>query len=552
MPLFEVGDGRARVVQPARPGADSFAEDVAAILGQHLDVVLGEPALVVHLRSGAGRADLPDVLAIDVHRSPIVVDVVPVLDEAALMATLQRAGAVARLSRRAVAHLFHPQAPERFDAAVRDFLDSVAMSAGEPRRPGMRVVLLCGQVAPQAADTLAFWRARGRLDVVRVGAVLGQDGRRLLSVETLADLGALDSVAERGAEAQGTGPLRPVPNGVLPPDVTQSLPIVSARDLDALHAVIGAEQEAAASPSEVRSVVPRIANPVLVAPRGSAAVVPGGNPTASTPARGGPGVGRTGLADRAFAPGPRPTGSSAAGQASRVVAPVLLPPPPGAVQRQLAEPGRPPGAGLVAEPAWMSGREHSVAALRTREAPGEPPTTRPYVIVPPPPPPPVRRAPDAPPAQSVPAQAALPSGGVLPAPGSADRSATLRAIDPSSIPRLADERDPVAGPRDTTLFTTGERVPTTPPEPHPQLRTLAAATGAPAALVWHRRRRAQRLVAWLRADGLLALSSGELFADPSRAAAVAAGLDGDVDGWRAWRFGDDGPTLQEAVVLVEG
>jgi hypothetical protein len=56
----------------------------------------------------------------------------------------------------------------------------------------------------------------------------------------------------------------------------------------------------------------------------------------------------------------------------------------------------------------------------------------------------------------------------------------------------------------------------------------------------------------LRADGLLALSSGELFADPSRAASVAAGIDGEVDGWRAWRFGETGPTLEEAVALVEG
>ncbi|MCG2800070.1 MAG: hypothetical protein L6367_16215 [Cellulomonas sp.] len=510
MPLFEVGDGRARVVQPARPGADSFATEVAAILAQHLDVVLGEPVLVVHLRSGGPRTELPDVVAIDVHRSPVVVDVVPVLDESALMATLQRAGGVARLSRRDVAHLFHPQTPDRFDAAVREFLESVSLSACEPSRPGMRVVLLCEQIAPEAVDTLAFWRARGRLDVVLVGAVLGEDGRRLLTVETLADLGALASAATRGAVAHVNGAVRTGSNGAIPIDVTQSLPIVTARDLDALHAVIGfeADERSGHEPDE-RSVSPRFANPVLVAPRGASAVVAGGSAsaTAPTPARGGPTAAH----------------SSATGKVSRSNPPVLLPPPPGPGQHRPSEPVRPSGAGLLPGPPWSTDREHSVSALRARETPGEPPTTRPYVIVPPPPPPPVRPAPDGPP----------------------QHPATPRPADPRAASRPAD-------PTPAVVRGTGDRVPTELPEPHPQLRTLAEATSAPAALVWHRRRRGQRLAAWLRADGLLALSSGELFADPSRAAAVAAGIDGEVDGWRAWRFGEAGPTLEEAVALVEG
>jgi multidrug efflux system membrane fusion protein len=66
-------------------------------------------------------------------------------------------------------------------------------------------------------------------------------------------------------------------------------------------------------------------------------------------------------------------------------------------------------------------------------------------------------------------------------------------------------------------------------------------------LVWHRVRRNQRLVATLRVDGLIELADGSVHADPSSAATAAADLERPADGWRVWRFGEDGPTLGEAV-----
>jgi L-ascorbate metabolism protein UlaG (beta-lactamase superfamily) len=60
-------------------------------------------------------------------------------------------------------------------------------------------------------------------------------------------------------------------------------------------------------------------------------------------------------------------------------------------------------------------------------------------------------------------------------------------------------------------------------------------------------RRNQRLVATLRVDGLIELEDGSVHADPSTAATAAADLERPADGWRVWRFGEDGPTLGEAV-----
>jgi hypothetical protein len=83
--------------------------------------------------------------------------------------------------------------------------------------------------------------------------------------------------------------------------------------------------------------------------------------------------------------------------------------------------------------------------------------------------------------------------------------------------------------------------------PVPELAALAAAERQAMELVWLRVRRGQRLVATLRADGLIELPDGSVHADPDDAASVAADLERPTDGWRVWRFGDDGPTLGEAV-----
>lgn len=81
----------------------------------------------------------------------------------------------------------------------------------------------------------------------------------------------------------------------------------------------------------------------------------------------------------------------------------------------------------------------------------------------------------------------------------------------------------------------------------PELAALAAAERQAMELVWLRVRRGQRLVATLRADGLIELPDGSVHADPDAAASVAADLERPTDGWRVWRFGDDGPTLGEGV-----
>lgn len=115
------------------------------------------------------------------------------------------------------------------------------------------------------------------------------------------------------------------------------------------------------------------------------------------------------------------------------------------------------------------------------------------------------------------------------------RQPAPRADETTLIPPVVDD---VPAPRDGDAADA---------EPLPELEALAAAERRDLELVWHRVRRNQRLVATLRADGLIQLEDGTVHADPSDAATAAADLERPADGWRVWRFGEDGPTLGEAV-----
>jgi hypothetical protein len=127
-------------------------------------------------------------------------------------------------------------------------------------------------------------------------------------------------------------------------------------------------------------------------------------------------------------------------------------------------------------------------------------------------------------------------------PGRHDPHAAILAAPPAAVPEpfaqlpysIASSPDGLA--LDPAVSTEG---------PLRELAALAAAVRAPAMLVWVRERRGQRLEATLRTDGMIQLPDGAVFADPDVAAARAVNAEGLVDGWRAWRLGDGGPTLAE-------
>ena len=75
-----------------------------------------------------------------------------------------------------------------------------------------------------------------------------------------------------------------------------------------------------------------------------------------------------------------------------------------------------------------------------------------------------------------------------------------------------------------------------------ELAAVAASLGEPTQIVWQRLRRGIYHEAILSVEGVITLSDGRAFTDPTSAANAAQAVT-DADGWRVWRVGVHGPHL---------
>lgn len=187
MPIFELDEGKVRLVQPMQPLAGSFAQECASLLGGHLAAIAGEPLFTVRSRSAVPEhTDAPDLLALDATGRPVVFDVAQVIDDDALITAMRRAGQAGRMTATDLARAYHVD-PARFGVDFAAFREQVTSGPQTSRREGVRLVLLCSEVAAEAADSLAFLRGPGRhVEVFQVGVVRGADDRRLVDVSPLA------------------------------------------------------------------------------------------------------------------------------------------------------------------------------------------------------------------------------------------------------------------------------------------------------------------------------------------------------------------------------
>ncbi|GAA3794375.1 restriction system modified-DNA reader domain-containing protein [Cellulomonas soli] len=187
MPIFELDEGKVRLVQPMQPLAGSFAQECASLLSGHLAAIAGEALFTVRSRAAVPEhTDAPDLLALDASGRPVVFDVAQVIDEDALVTAMRRAGQAGRMTATDLARAYHVD-PARFGVDYAAFREQVSSGPQTSRREGVRLVLLCSEVAAEAVDSLAFLRGPGRhVEVFQVGVVRGADDRRLVDVSPLA------------------------------------------------------------------------------------------------------------------------------------------------------------------------------------------------------------------------------------------------------------------------------------------------------------------------------------------------------------------------------
>ncbi|MGY4643940.1 restriction system modified-DNA reader domain-containing protein [Cellulomonas sp. URHB0016] len=507
MPIFELDEGRPRLVQPMQPLAGSFGQECASLLTHHLAAVAGEPLFAVRFRTGASdHADLPELLALDATGRAVVVEVVQVVDDDAIVTALRHAGIASRMTSTDFARAYHVD-PGRFAVDFAGFREQVAFGTHTSRREGVRLIVLCSEVAAEAGDTLGFLRGPGRhVDVLQVGVVRGVDDRRLLDVSPLATHEGVRRPVEptalrlvRSSEAFATAM-------AYQPERDSHLPTTNPR-----KALTG----------ELRAVTPPQARP---------------GPPAPTP-----------LARRSSATEPTPLPFGSSGQGAGDGRDEDDPTGDGAEPKDDSR-NQPPRTPWSAAPA--DAHDHTDPA-------GLPPvTTLPSVP-----------APGT--SRTVPSKStARPSSATFrPAPATLTPIAGLRAAADDRVRPRPGQADELAGPGGPRPFVApvGDHGPASTPAtgtspadaaqpptrpeplvPLPELATLAKSRRAVTTLVWLRERRGQRFVATLRPDGLLQLSNGRTFADPDAAATSAADSESTLDGWRAWRLGDGGPTLAEA------
>ena len=485
MPLFELDDGRPRLVQPMQPLTGSFAQECASLLIHHLAAIAGEPLFAVRSRTNApDHADLPELLALDATGRAVVVDVVQVVDDDAVIAALRHAGAASRMTTTDLARAYHPD-PSRFAVDFAAFREQAAFGAQSSRREGVRLVLLCSEVAAEAGDTLGFLRGPGRhVDVLQVGVVRGVDDRRLLDVSPLATHeGARRSVEPtalrlvRSSEGFTSGG----------PYESQIPPVPHVRT---------------PATGELRAVTPPAANPVVPAPTPLRA--PATAPTPQATPR----------------PAPRPT---PAPQPTPAPAPVLQP-----------SADKPRGSSTIHDAPTTLTPVFGLRSAADRVVPRTPPRDRAEPVTGP--------RPFAPLPAALPISSSFPTTTPPPSPPTAPAPTPPPPADGARADRVP--RRPRRSPRSARPGRTGTCVPL------PELATLAKSRRAITTLVWVRERRGQRLLAMLRTDGLIELPTGELHADPDSAASAAVSAENPVDGWRAWRLGEGGPTLAEATGVL--
>lgn len=550
MPLFEVDAQRPLLVQSGRPSAarePGVGTSAHQVVETHIDGLLGEQIFPV----APGRGpDEPHMLALDATGSPVVVELVAELDEAALTRALDHAGAAGRMTRGELAGRYHGGS-SAFQRDIATFYDSVPVTRSQPGRSGARLIVICQEASDDILNAVDFLRQPSMpVEVLKMGVVHTADGRRFVDVSPLVVHPASDPGAPRLSSAD---PERPAPErpsvertfrrAVPPPDVE---PEVFAEGVAVGLALTGRMPA------------------VVQAPRGSSAEATSRNPVRESGAPSRPEPLRTTRSgtDRSSSVG---TGLPLPG----MPAPVSEPEPVRSRDTSFDEPAAPP-----------SRRRSRTERFSERET--TPPWQEPVGL------------PDRPSLDETFASVSAPAFD-LPAeprwepPSYESPERSSFGYDPLTDPlpddgtyrpptyRTVPDDDLSGGFRHTDLHTSAETgldtgygdtygntygsAPSYEPEPwttpttavpmpvdeevDPDLIALASSIGHAVTIVWSRPRRRQYYEATLHPDGLIELPDGGRYRHPDIAASIASGSP-TADGWSVWRIGHDGPTLTEA------
>jgi hypothetical protein len=243
MAIFELDGGRGSLVQPMRPRADSFEVDSATLLADHATALLGEQVLPVR-EGGPGG---PHLLALDAAGRPVVVEVVQLLDEPGLVRALRHAGGATRLSRADLARMYAGGA-DAFEPDLAVFRDRAPILQSQaPASTGVRLVIVCAEVADGVLDAVDFVTAGAQVEVLRLGVTQGPGGRRYVDVSPLRSSTAGERRAVEPGPRTGSIQVAPRASGAAVTDPTPVVPRPASGAAGPHRHAAPAEPEAAPS-----------------------------------------------------------------------------------------------------------------------------------------------------------------------------------------------------------------------------------------------------------------------------------------------------------------
>lgn len=249
MAIFELDDGHGTLVQPMRPSADSFDRDAVALVAENAGELIGEPVLTVR-EIGAG--DGSQLLALDAAAQPVVVEAVQLLDASTLLRALRHAGGAARMSRSDIARLYRG-GPEAFEADLAVFRDRAPLVRSErTSREGVRLVLVCGDIAEGLQEAVEYLTSGTQVDVLRLGVTEGPGGRRYLDVSPLRpgaprERRPVEPGSTTGAIPTVSAPPAPAAGGPSDPASPPSVPVRAVAPGSATSAPLGRPESSGTS-----------------------------------------------------------------------------------------------------------------------------------------------------------------------------------------------------------------------------------------------------------------------------------------------------------------
>ena len=516
MTLFELQDGRLSAASGGRPvGGDARLQVLTAVRSQ-LGEVLRRPLLPVVWTGVEGGQSLT---SLDPAGQVVTVEVLAVLDATALVSAFSRQADASAMGRGELGDVY-PGGAQAFRNDWEEFREAAPARV----EPGPRLIVLTTELAADVRLSATFLGGSVEVHVVDARVIRDASGRESILVSV--DLVRADPFSSPPTAPSGRAPRRSSDtrsthtqsHAATHTEPMEARPTTSAPSHAASHAAPPAPPPARAAWEQERKT-PWSESRTAAREENRAESRAASRTESRTENRAASSRTESRTESRVEMRAAARAASRAEGRGPAAESPTMSMPRPAAAPPSSATPSPYRAAAPSAAPELPVTR--SAARLGAPAAQREPVAPPPTAV-----------------ADSTRVSTMRLSTGSFRSQSEQERTSAYRR------PAPAPELSPNTGSHRSLAPILGAQPTVSADEAPAALAALARTLSTPATLRWFSVRRGIDHTALLTHDGVIVLSDGRTFTDPSMAAAAAQRAQ-DVDGWRVWRLGERGATLAE-------